>query len=209
MQHPIKLLLITSTIANSFHQKKNIHFRNQKPKIMHNLIVLAVAALIPLIVGSAWYSPMLFSKAWMDATGVTAEKAKNSNMIVSMVILYVCSFFIATAVMFMVIHQFGFQSMLADARGKAAIGDPNSDMGKAIAAIWHGWGHGFRTYRHGALHGAITSVFFVLPLIASIAVFEQRGAKYIFITWGFWLINLVLMGAVICHWIQFDAMGGM
>jgi hypothetical protein len=59
------------------------------------------------------------------------------------------------------------------------------------------------------LHGAILAVFFALPLIASSAIFEQRGAKYIFITWGFWLINLVLMGAIICQWIQFDALQGM
>jgi hypothetical protein len=176
---------------------------------MHTLIVLAIAALIPLIVGSAWYSPLLFSKAWMAATGMTAERAKNSNMLVNMVLLYVCSFFIASALMFMVIHQFGLQSLLQDQGGKAALADPNSELGKAIATLWHSSGHSFRTYRHGAFHGAITAVFFVLPLIASCAIFEQRGVKYILITWGFWLINLILMGAIICHWLPFDTLQGM
>jgi hypothetical protein len=188
--------------------KKEFTFQKPKTKktMGHNLPVLAIAALIPLIVGSAWYSPLLFSKAWMEATGITPEKAKNSNMVVSMALLYVCSFFIAFTLMFIVIHQFGFQSMLQDHPGKAAIADPTTDMGKAIATVWQGWGHSFRTYKHGALHGALTAVFFALPFISSMAVFEQRGWKYILITWGFWFINLTLMGAVICHWISFDAL---
>ena len=200
-------LFTTILTINFSHQKKNLHFRNQKIKPMgHNLPVLAIAALIHLIVGSAWYSPLLFAKPWMAATGMTPEKAKTSNMMVNMVLLYVCSFFIAMALQFMVIHQFGLQSILQNTYGKTAMGDPNSEMGKAIGTLWHGFGHSFRTYKHGAFHGAITAVFFVLPLIASCAIFEQRGWKYILITWGFWLINLVLMGAVLCHWISFDAL---
>ena len=170
----------------------------------HNLLVLALSALIPLVVGSLWYSPFLFAKSWQEATGVTPEKAKNSGMAVSMAVLYVCSFFISIAVMVSVIHQFGFNSMLQDAAGKAGMADANSALHGMVTTIWHGYGHAFRTYRHGALHGAILAVFFALPLIASSAVFEQRGAKYIFITWGFWAINLILMGAVLCHWIVFE-----
>jgi uncharacterized protein DUF1761 len=176
---------------------------------MHNVLVLAIAALIPLIVGSAWYSPMLFAKAWMGAVGLTPEDAKKSNMALNMVLLYIFSFFIATSLMFTVIHQFGLQSLLQDAGGKAALNDPNSPMGQAIATLWHGSGHSFRTYKHGALHGAITAVFFALPLIASCAVFERRGFKYVMITWGFWLINFILMGAVLCHWIMFDSLKAM
>jgi len=173
------------------------------------LPVIAITALIPLIVGAAWYSPLLFSKAWMETVRLTPEDTKKSNMVLNMLLLYVFSFLIALALMFTVIHQFGLQSMLQSPEGKAALSDPNSEAGKALATIWHLFGHSFRTYKHGALHGAITAVFFALPLIASSAIFEQRGFKYVMITWGFWLINLTLMGAVICHWIHFDAMRGM
>ena len=94
--------------------------------MIHNLLVLAVAALIPLIVGSAWYSPLLFAKAWQEATGVTPEKAKQSSMALSMGLLYVFSFFIAVALTTMVIHQFGLNSMLQDKAGQDALKDPNS-----------------------------------------------------------------------------------
>jgi hypothetical protein len=170
----------------------------------HNLLVLAVAALIPLIVGSAWYSPLLFAKAWQDAVGITPEKAKQSNMVVSMALLYVFSFFIAVGLMGIVIHQFGLFSMLMDKPSQEALKDPNSPLYQLMATLWHGHGHSFRTYKHGALHGTLAAVMLALPLIASGAVFEQRGFKYIMITWGFWLINFILMGAVICHWLAVE-----
>ena len=124
----------------------------------HNLLVLALSALIPLVVGSLWYSPLLFAKSWQAATGLTEEKAKSGNMAVSMAVLYVCSFFISTAVMVSVIHQFGFNSMLQDAAGKAGLADANSALHSTVATIWHGYGHAFRTYRHGAFHGAILAM---------------------------------------------------
>ena len=168
--------------------------------MIHNLLVLAVAALIPLIVGSAWYSPLLFANAWQQAVGLTPEKARQGNMALSMGLLFIFSFFIAFALMNIVIHQFGLFSMLMDKPSQAALADPNSSLYQLVTTLWHGHGHSFRTYKHGAFHGTLAAITLALPLIASSAVFEQRGFKYIMITWGFWLINFILMGAVICHW---------
>lgn len=174
----------------------------------HNLLVLAVAALIPLIVGSAWYSPLLFAKPWMAATGRTPEDAKNTNMVLNMAVLYVLSFFVAIGLMFASIHQFGLNSMLMDEGGKASLANHDSSVYKAIVVLWHSSGHSFRTYKHGAFHGFAASLFFALPLIASGAIFEGRGVKYVLITWGFWVVNFILMGAVICHWIAFELVQG-
>jgi hypothetical protein len=165
----------------------------------HNLLVSAVTALIPLIVGSAWYSPIFFLKPWLAATGLTPQ-APGRQMAVNMALLYVFSFLLSIGLAPIVIHQFGLFSLLADPQGKAMLNDPNSDLHKLVAELWRNHGHMFRRYRHGAFHGALTAVFIALPLIASGAVFEKRGIKYILITWGYWLVNLILMGAVICHW---------
>jgi hypothetical protein len=172
-----------------------------------DLLILALAALIPLVVGSAWYSPMLFAKPWMAATGMTPEKAKNSSMVVNMILLYILSFLVAVALLGMVIHQLGFYSMLGAKDAEDALKDPASKMHQIVAPVWSAYKMNFRTYRHGALHGAVAAVFFALPLIASGAIFEQKGWKYILITWGFWFINLVLMGAVICHFFVFELAG--
>ncbi|MCB1147601.1 MAG: DUF1761 family protein, partial [Leptospiraceae bacterium] len=36
-------------------------------------------------------------------------------------------------------------------------------------------------------------------LMATAAMFERRGTKYIFINWGYWAITITLMGGVICE----------
>ena len=48
-----------------------------------NWISVLLAALVPLVMGFIWYHKALFGKAWMAATGITEEKAKESNMVVT------------------------------------------------------------------------------------------------------------------------------
>lgn len=60
-----------------------------------NWLSLIIAAILPSILGFAWYSPMLFGKAWMDSIGMTEEKAKSANMPLNMGLSLVLSFFLA------------------------------------------------------------------------------------------------------------------
>jgi hypothetical protein len=45
-----------------------------------NWLAVLVATLVSFLIGYAWYSPLLFGKAWMRASGMTEEKAKSANM---------------------------------------------------------------------------------------------------------------------------------
>ena len=38
------------------------------------------AALISFVIGGLWYSPILFSSAWMKACGITEAQAKSMNV---------------------------------------------------------------------------------------------------------------------------------
>jgi len=60
-----------------------------------NWLSVVIATIIPSIMGFAWYSPMLFGKAWMDSIGMTEEKARSANMPVIMGISLVLAFFMA------------------------------------------------------------------------------------------------------------------
>ena len=60
-----------------------------------NFLTMAVAALIPLIMGFIWYGPMLFQKAWMKEMGFTEDSMKGANMALIFGLSYVLSFFIA------------------------------------------------------------------------------------------------------------------
>ena len=70
-----------------------------------NFLTIALAALIPLIIGFIWYGPLLFQKPWMKQLGLKKESLKEKNAILIFTLSYVFSFFIAFFLQFIVIHQ--------------------------------------------------------------------------------------------------------
>ncbi len=114
-----------------------------------------------------------------------------------MVVLYVVSILLAMGLMFASIHQYALSSLFDNAPG---FHDKTGETYALFTMLMEKYGTSYRTYKHGAVHGAFAAFFFALPLIASCAAFELRGWKYVGITFGYWLINFVLMGAIVCHW---------
>lgn len=55
----------------------------------------------------------------------------------------------------------------------------------------------FDTFKHGAGHGLILSLFLIGPIFITNGLFEQKSWKNIFINIGYWLITLVLMGGIV------------
>lgn len=162
-----------------------------------NFNVLFLAALVPMIIGFVWYGP-LFGNAWMKEMGFTKESLAGTNMVKILIISYVFSFFIAFFLMFVVIHQSGVYSTLA--------GEPgfNEKAGEGFAFFqdfMNIYGDRFRTFGHGALHGAITSIAFVLPILSILALFEKKTFKYVAINAGYWMVTLVIMGGIVCQWL--------
>lgn len=67
-----------------------------------NWLALIVAAVSTLVVGFIWYHPKVFGAAWMEASGMTEEKAKQGNMPVifgvSLVLAFIAAYFLSTIV---------------------------------------------------------------------------------------------------------------
>lgn len=160
-----------------------------------NFIVILVTALVPMVMGFIWYNPKTLGTAWMQAAGVTEEKMKGANMGVIFGLSFLFSVMLAMAVNTMVIHQNHMYSILINEPG---FGDPNSDVGKYIASFMEKYGNNFRTFKHGALHGFLGGLFFAFPILATNAMFERKGWKYIWINTGYWTITLTLMGGILC-----------
>ena len=159
-------------------------------------VIFLCAALIPIVVGFLWYSPFLFADAWMKVSGQSEDKLKSGNMILILGLTYLFSFFIATTVWGFVVHQIGVFQLFSH--------DPNfmvngSDSSVLYQSVMDKFGSEFRTFGHGALHGAILALTLTFPVIAINSLFERRGWKYIFIHGGYWLISLILMGGVIAQ----------
>jgi len=172
--------------------------------------VCAIAALVPMIMGFIWYNPNVFGKAWMAGAGLTMETAqKDFNMPLVFGLSYVLSFILAFSLSFVVIHQYGFFSMMLDADGQKQLMDHSSSLYGHTKAIFDMCGSNFRTFKHGALHGTLLGVFTVLPIIATSAMFERKGFKYIAINAGYWIVCLAIMGAIVCHFMPLMPLNGL
>lgn len=156
-----------------------------------NFIVLFVAALITLLVGFVWYHPKVFGTTWMRETGLTTEALEKGNMLKIFGLTYVFSLMMTLIIMSLTIHQSGAFGMIG--------GPPMVESAKpSFIAFMADYGTAFRTFKHGALHGFITGLFFAFPMIGINGLFERKSWKYIFIQAGYWMITLTLMGGIIC-----------
>lgn len=159
-----------------------------------NFISVLVAAATTLVVGFIWYSPMLFANAWMKESGLTEEQLKKGNMLKIFGLTFVFSIMIAMIMQVLTIHQFGALGMVGGP-GLAETAKPS------YAAFMADYGTVFRTFKHGALHGFMSGLFFAFPLIAINGLFEHKSWKYIFINAGYWIVSMTIMGAIVCGWV--------
>ena len=51
-----------------------------------NMLVVALAALVPLVMGFLYYNPKVFGNAWMKAAGVTQEQIEKAIRPLSLVV---------------------------------------------------------------------------------------------------------------------------
>lgn len=160
-----------------------------------NWLVIIGAAIIPLITGFLWYSPFAFANTWMKEADMTEEKIKGSNMGLIFGLTFLFGIFLSLILVSIVIHQTHYYSIMAN---DPAMNDPNSAVSQATKTFMDTYGSNFRTFKHGAFHGALVGVLMGLPIIGIISLFERRSRKYIFIHAGYFILTLSLMGGVIC-----------
>jgi hypothetical protein len=154
-----------------------------------NFLALLLAALSTLVVGFIWYNPKVFGTIWMKETGITPEDGKGMNMIKIFGLSIVYAFLISFVLQMVVIHQFG------------ALGMVGGDSSKALPsynAFMADYGTAYRTFKHGALHGFMTGLFMIFPVIGTNALYEKRSFKYVMVTAGFWIVCFMIMGGIIC-----------
>lgn len=156
-----------------------------------NPIALFLSALITLVVGFVWYHPKVFGTIWMRENNLTEEQLRTGNMLKIFGLTYVFSLMITMTLMSLTIHQSGAIGMVG--------GPPLVESAKpSFAAFMADYGTAYRTFKHGALHGFISGLFFALPVVGINALFERKSWKYILIHAGFWTVSLTLMGGIIC-----------
>jgi hypothetical protein len=138
-----------------------------------NFIAVAVAALIPMIVGFVYYHPAVLGGPWMKANGFTLESVgKGPNPILYVVALGF-SFLLS---MFVCVNVTG----------------PGQDVAPD--------GHSYVTFQHGLAHGLMISLLVVLPILGTMSIFERRGWGWVFTNWGYWYVTLSIMAGILSAW---------
>ncbi len=164
-----------------------------------NFLAVLVAALVPMVMGFIWYNPKVLGNAWMKAAGLDEEKLKGANMPLIFGLSFVFSFLLAFFIQPMVIHQFHIMSSFYDYQEQ--IKDATTSEGALFKQVMDLVGSGHRTFGHGMLHGVMSGLFVVMPIIATGAMFERKGFKYIAINAGYWIISMGIMGGIVCGWV--------
>lgn len=159
-----------------------------------NWIAIFVSALVTLVIGSIWYNPKVFGTIWMKENGLTVEELQSGNMLKIFGLTYIFSLLIVITEMSLTIHQSGAVGMIGgDMKINEAL--------PSFKAFMADYGTAFRTFKHGALHGFISGLFFALPIIGINGLFERKSWKYIWIHAGFWIVTLTIIGSLVCGWV--------
>jgi hypothetical protein len=157
-----------------------------------NWLAVLSSAIIPTLIGYIWYGPLL-GKQWRTEAGLSLDQTQKTNMVKLFGIGLLFSIFFAVALLPTVLHQMHVGSSLAN----QGIDQVDSDAKLFFNDYMMKYGNEFRTFKHGAFHGLLTTIFLILPVIGMSGIYEQKSWKYIFIHVGYWAICAMLMGGII------------
>lgn len=141
-----------------------------------NYISILVAALVPNVLGAIYYGPV-FGKTWLSSLGLTADDMKGRNE----ALIYGSALLLSAIVAF-------FLKFMMEMGHK----DVN-DAGELVFGSFH-------TFGHGALHGAMTCIGLVVPVIICLGLFQKAKASNIVLNVGYWIICFALMGGILDAW---------
>ncbi len=161
----------------------------------YNSVVIILNGLIPLIIGFLWYNDSLFGKAWKKHSGVNLDPNVKMNMPLIFGLTFVFGCFLSFMMTALTIHQQGLFSMVMN---HPDLADPNSALNNTLNDMMSKYGDNYRTFKHGALHGVLSALFFATPVLAINAMFERKNATYILINVGYWVVVCGLMGGIVC-----------
>lgn len=162
-----------------------------------NYWIFLLTALVPNIIGIFWYG-FIFKSTWQNSVGLTQDQLKSGNRAIAFIITYLVGLLVSFGLFPIVVHQSGVFQMLNDVK---ELKDVNSSLSLTLADLLMKYGDYFRTFKHGALHGTLAAIFFILPIIAMNAYYERRSWKYVAINVGFMIVCMAIMGGIICQWL--------
>ena len=138
--------------------------------VVINYWAILGAVVVSIVLGTLWYGP-LFGKQWMHIVGISREQMEKMGAKgrQAMMRSYAIMALGSLVMAYVLAHVIAYAS--------AFTGSGGTDAGVAAGiSVWIG---------------------FVAPVMMGNVLWEGRPWKYWFITSGYYLVSLVLMGAII------------
>lgn len=158
-----------------------------------NFIVLIAAGLIPFVIATVWFHKNLFGgENWHNMADMSTEKRATPVKPLKLALSLVLNLFIAFGIYLITIHESGVFGMVG--------GDTELMKTGTAAAFLAEYGGKYHTLGHGLAHGLAATLFYVLPLLGYVVIFEKKSAKYFWVYLGYWWVSLTLMSIVISLW---------
>ena len=164
-----------------------------------NIVVHLIAALVPMIIGFIWYNPKVFGNAWMTAAGMTEEKMKTGNMPLIFGLSFVLSIVLSFTYTMMMDHHFAFQAFFRPVVDHGLGVDPTTPFGAELKGLVDGYGVRYSSWTHGLAHSFLLSVFVLIPVMGTNAMFERKSFKYFLMNWGYWAVTIAVMYMIIAQ----------
>lgn len=144
-----------------------------------NFLAIAVAALVPTVLGFFYYHKNIMGGIWMRSLGKTEEELQDGfNMPVAMIVGYIMSFFLAFVV-----------DALVEMTHKTV-----SDSGELIFGSTH-------TFGHGAYHGMFLGLLIAMPVLITNGIFERKSWSNMLVNVLFWVITIAVVAGIVDAWV--------
>jgi len=139
--------------------------------VVINYWAVLSASVAAIVLAALWYGPF-FGKQWMRIIGITMPGEMTTAIKRSMIRSYAIQGVTTLVMAFVMAHVLFFITELFDVEGV---------IGGVTAAIWIWLG-------------------FVVPVTIGSVLWENRPWRYWFITAGYYLVTLSLMGVIFAVW---------
>jgi len=140
-------------------------------EVMINYWAVLLCAIVGIVIGSLWYGP-LFGKQWMRIVGIKKPDEITPAIKRMMIKSYTITAVTTFIMAYVLAHVLYYSTSVSRMTGV--------DAG-VQAALWS-W------------------IGFVVPATLGSVLWEDRPWKYWFITAGYYLVTLVVMGVILSVW---------
>jgi len=161
--------------------------------MLPNFLVLAICAFIPMITGIFYFHTNVMGKLFQAEINSKTDSFTPNLQWYHWLFQFILYFLLAFGVYLITVHHTHVLALTGPDIAAFKTG--------TAAAFMAEYGGNFRTFEHGISHGlVIGTLFFALPIMARVTIYEGKSLKYLLIYSLYWGINLILMACIISKW---------